>query len=278
MTSPQFEQPPLRTQNTQGRGSSYQHPTTGEAVPSVTTISGLIDKSSFLTPWAAKMAAQWVSQNLPKLVQVTDPDIAFEMVRKGAADLRHEGRDLGSLAHNTIESLLDAISNGRNMADVPIPEPVQHHITGWLQFIQNWQVDSFVLIEETVWSHQHKYAGTLDAVVHSRIKGNVLVDWKTGKSVYSDSALQLTALARADVLVSPAGEKPIPKIDAAGIVHLPAPVLTPTGRVSVRGSWSFRPVAMRDIEWETFLHLRQVYNWEKEHSKNALGGKQTMPA
>src|SRR5690606_38398357 len=122
------------------------------------------------------------------------------------------------------------------------------------------------------------YAGTLDAVVHSRVKGNILVDWKTGKSVYPDSALQLTALARADVLVSPAGEKPIPKIDAAGHVHLPPPGPAPTSRVRDRGSWSFRPVAMRDIEWETFLHLRQVHDWEKEHSKGALGGKQTMPA
>lgn len=278
MSAPQFEQPPLRTRNTEGGGSSYQHPATGEKVPSVTTISGMIDKSSFLTPWAAKLAAQWVSQNMDRLVNLTDPDIVFEMVKKGAADLRHEGRDLGSLAHNTIEMLLDAILAGQDLSTVVVPEAVQHHITGWFEFITRWQVDAFVLIEETVWSHQHKYAGTLDAVVHSKVAGNILVDWKTGKSVYADSAMQLTALARADCLVSPDGERPMPQVDAAGIVHLPAPQLTPTGRPSVRGSWSYRPIPMREVDWETFLHLRAVYDWEKLHAKDALGGKQTTPA
>lgn len=265
-----FEQPDLRTKNRNGSGSSYQHPHTGVRVPSVTTISGLIDKSSFLVPWSAKLAAEYVVENLDTLTSIPDPDAVVETIKVGAEKKRSAGRDLGSLAHNTIE----ALCRGQQ---IDVPEECQHHVSSWLEWVGRY-VDHFVLIEETVWNHTVGYAGTLDVLAKFKDGRNILVDYKTGKDVHADAALQLNALAKAECLITTDGEMPMPQIDGAGVLHLPAPVLTPTGRVSVRGKWSFREVRLRDIEWQTFQALRFAYDWEKVHSTSALGGKQTTPA
>lgn len=265
-----FEQPDLRTKEDQGRGSSYQHPHTGERVPSVTTISGLIDKSSYLVPWSAKLAAEFAADNLPTLMNIPDPDAIAEFVKAGAERRRNAGRDLGSLAHNTIE----ALCRGQQ---IEVPEEVQHHVKSWQEFIARY-VKRIVMMEFTVWSHAHAYAGTGDALFEFKDGRMVLVDYKTGSDVHADAALQLMGLASADVVITTDGEAPMPQIDGLGVLHLPAPVFTKTGKVSVRGKWSFREVPMRPQEWETFLALRRAYQWEKEESRGALGGKQTSPA
>lgn len=271
-----FEQPDLRVKNHGGGGSSYQHPHTGEMVPSVTTISGLIDKSSFLGPWHASLAAQWAAANLPLLVstfdQTKDLDQVIDLIKGGAKRAASEGRDLGSLAHNTIE----AICRGEQPE---IPEMVQHHVQSWTEFMTRY-VKRVIWMEQTVWSHQFKYAGTGDVLFEFHDGRIALVDYKTGKEVHADAAMQLVALARADVIVTTDGEMPMPKIDELGVLHLPAPVRTPTGRVSVRGKWSYRiiPPEKHENAWSSFLALRHAHDWEKNHAKESLGGKQTAPA
>lgn len=266
----EFEQPDLRGKSEQRSSSFYQHPHTGEKVPSVTTISGLIDKSSYLVPWAAKTAAYWAADHIAELSGLTDPDAIAGAIQAGGDKERAKGRDLGSLAHNTIE----AICRGQ---EIEIPPEVVHHVTGWNEWMERY-VRKLILIEETVWSHRHGYAGTLDTAAEFHDGRLMLIDYKTGSAVHADAALQLNALARADVIVSTDGERPLPKFDGLGVLHLPAPVLTPGGKQSIRGQWSFREVEMRDVEWNTFLALRYAYGWEKSESKSAIGGKQTMPS
>lgn len=265
----QFEQPDLRSKDNKTGDSYYQHPHTGERVPSITTISGMIDKSGFLVPWAAKLAAEYVGSNIMTLVNIPDPDAITETVKAAAKRERDKNRDLGSLAHNTIE----ALCRGQQ---IEVDPRVQHHVNSWLEWISAFQVKRFVLIEETVWSHQYHYAGTMDVIAEFGSGEHCLVDYKTG-NIYADAAMQLNAIARADVVVTTAGEFPMPQIDSMGLLHLPAPVLTKSGRPSVRGKWSFRPVAKRDVDWRCFLALREAYDWEHIHSKTAIGGKQTKP-
>lgn len=263
----QFEQPILRMQGP--NGSYYQHPHSGEAVPSVTTISGLIDKSGHLTPWAAKLAAWWAADNFDLLQLCRDPDEIADLIIGGSQRRRDEAKELGSLAHNTIDGILDGKGG-------PIPDAVTHHIKGWTEWVSRY-VDSFILTEATVWSHRYLYAGTLDALVKFKDGSTRLVDYKTGSQVHTDAALQLVALSKADCVVTTDGESPLPRIDGFGVLHLPAPAFTPTGRVSTKGKWSYRDINITEQEWTTFLCLRQVYDWEKKHSKKVLGGKQTQP-
>lgn len=272
---PDFEQPDLRTKNRGGSFSSYQHPHTGDQVPSVTTISGLIDKSSFLGPWHASLAAQWAAANLPLLIKTFDEtkdlDSVIDLIQGGAKRASKYGSDLGSLAHNTIE----AICRGEQ---IDIPQMVVHHVKSWTEFMTRY-VKRVIWMEQTVWSHRYRYAGTADVLLEFHDGTTALVDYKTGKEVHADAAMQLVALAKADVLVTTDGEMPMPKIDRLGVLHLPAPVLTPGGRPSVRGSWSYReiPADKQAIAFDTFLHLRAAFEWDKTHAKTSIGGKQTTP-
>ena len=55
--------------------------------------------------------------------------------------------------------------------------------------------------EATVYSREYGYAGTADLICKIRIGDSLLpaiVDFKTGKAIYNDTAMQLTAYARAD--------------------------------------------------------------------------------
>ena len=272
MTEPQFEQPDLRTTN-QGSlgGSTYQHPHTGQQVPSVTTISGLIDKPH-LVPWSAKLAAEFAADNAEEILGLTDRDLRVACIKAGAEKARAVGRDLGSSAHNAIEGL----TLGRmTMADVP--EDVQHHVAGWSAWVREF-VASFLLVEATVWSHRYGYAGTLDAVVTLKDGRVCLVDYKTSKDVYTEAALQLAALRFADCVVSTDGEFAMPRIDCCAVLHLPAPVLTKTGKQSIRGKWSFREVTADAEDFEVFLALQRAYQWEKGKAATVIGGKQTKPA
>lgn len=260
-----FEEPDLRTV---GRyGSSYQHPVSGEKVPSVTSISGLLDKSGFLVPWSAKLAAEWVAPNIEALAALPDDRTRITVIKEQAKLLREGNRDIGSLAHNTIEAILAG-------EDVKVDPKVQPQVNGFLEWRDEF-VQQVIVVEATVWSYAHKFAGTLDLGVVLKDGTLALVDIKTGKDVHEDAALQIRALAGADTIISTAGELPNLPWQAGGVLHLPQPVLTATGKLSVRGKWSYRPIVLRDQEWETFLALRRALRWEKEEAGLAIGGKQT---
>lgn len=272
----QFEQPDLRTKKASGGGggSVYTHPHTGDQVPSVTTISGMIDKSGFLVPWSAKLAGEYAHHNVEVLAGIDEPEVAAAFIAEGGRRMRDRGKDLGSRVHNAIEALCVG-------AQVDIEDDLVHHFAGWQEWLQNFRVKRVLIVEFTVWSHRYRYAGTADVLVEMEDGSWVLVDYKTGKDVHSDAAMQMIALARADVMVTTAGEAPMPTIHRAGVLHLPAPVLTPKGRQSVRGKWSYRDIPLTgpaaERTWETFLALRSVYDWEKEVAPTILGGKQTAP-
>ena len=271
MTDVQFEQPDLRTTNAGNLGgSTYQHPHTGQQVPSVTSISGLIDKPH-LVPWSAKLAAEFAADNAEEVLGLSDRDLRVACITTGGKRLRDKGKNIGSSAHNAIE----ALTLGR-MTFEDVPEEVRHHVKGWSEWVKAF-VDSFLLVEATVWSHRHGYAGTLDTVVRLKDGRNCLVDYKTSKDVYVEAALQLSALRFADVVVSTDGEFAMPQIDCCAVLHLPSPVLTPTGKQSIRGKWSFREVTADVEDFSVFLALKTAHHWEHNKALTVIGGKQTKP-
>lgn len=266
---PVFEQPDLRTRNAFGSGSSYQHPQTGQRVPGVTSISGLHDKSNYLVPWAMKFVAQAAVDYWDELVNLNDPDARYHFLMAKANLAKDDGRNEGSLAHNTIEQLLAG-------QQVEIADEIKPRIDGWKTWVDRW-VAEWLEVEATVWSHTFGYAGTMDALVRLKDGRVAMVDYKTGKDVHFDAALQLTALKNADVIVSTDGERPFIKPDVCAVLHLPRPVQTKTGRESVRGKWSYREVRTELEEMQCFLALKIAYDYEHQHANAAILGKQTTP-
>lgn len=235
-------------------------------VPGVTSIVGMLPKP-FLQFWNAKMVAELAVDSLDFIKQMAERD------RQGAVDyLKGAARrytkiraDVGSDAHDLFERMIRGESTGSIHPDL---RPYHQHFSEFLDIVQ----PELVRAEDVAWSDEHQYAGSFDAMLRLKLDDNgkpdphgdsalVVADWKTSKSTYPDVALQMSAYAHADRIISPSGEsEPMPEFDGACVLHI-----TPD-------AWEFKPVRIdRDDVFGHFLHLRETFKWDREVSKTVLG-------
>lgn len=238
------------------RGDSrfYVEPETGAKVPGVTSVVSMLPKP-FLTRWAAKSVAEWTAENLGPVVglMLKDPSGAVDLMKGAPWRDTRQAADTGTEVHDLFERLSKGEAIGRVHPDI---KPYVDHFEAFLQEFS----PEYVLMEETVWSDAHAYAGSFDALV--RIEGELVwVDYKTTRSgVHEEVALQLAAYSRADHVLRGDGTRvPLPKSDQAACLHV-----RPEG-------WKLVPVRIGDDVFEHFLHLRETFRWEKEVKDTVLG-------
>ena len=103
--------------------------------------------------------------------------------------------------------------------------------------------------EITVWSEKYHYAGTLDWYARATPRNGapyvILGDTKTGKSVYSDVGMQISALHFADYGFDKNGDQfELPKAESFGVLHVRPRGATcsrsRTSRDASRASWAPR--------------------------------------
>jgi len=112
----------------------------------------------------------------------------------------------------------------------------------------------------TVWSDQHRYAGSTDAFL--RIQGEpVVVDWKTTKSIYPEVGLQLAAYRYADHVIDQYGTtSPIPALNGGAVLHVR------------EDGYDLVPLRCDEQVFEVFLALRNFsFEWAAEISKSIVG-------
>lgn len=159
---------------------------------------------------------------------------------------------------------------------IPRPEAlpaVAPYLQSFRHFLEDFKPD-FQLVEATVFNVAEGYAGTLDAV--ARIGGRTfLFDWKTGKDIYPDVALQLAAYEHAEgVLLRDGSSAPMPAVDGCAALHLREfdPEL-----VDDRG-YEVVPVATGQPAWDAFRYVREVMRWMEDTSKGVLSQPLTNAA
>lgn len=245
---------------------------------SVTTIIGNGLPKPAIAGWQAKTIAEYAVANHRQLAGmlaavriihtdtgiqvVTDPDAVQAAVDwlKGSP-WRESSRkmDIGSAVHAEAEAYV---------LGIPRPEPpalIRGYIDGFRDFIATME-PTYELTEATVYNPAESYAGTLDAVM---VIGGVrlLVDYKSGKDIYPDVALQLAAYGHATHVLLPDGSsQPMPKVDAAAALHL-----------REDGTWALIPVEIGEVPWAAFRYAREVMRWMEEGSKNVLSQPVTNP-
>ncbi|MEU1074308.1 MULTISPECIES: hypothetical protein [unclassified Streptomyces] len=241
------------------RGASrfYIDPDDGDVkVPGVTSVGSMLPKD-FLTFWAAKEAAE---------AAVSNWDIVSELIKrdpKGAVDyLKNAHRrkttaasDLGSAAHDIFERM----SRGEKINDRSVHMDLKPFVRWFREFLAEIK-PRFLYLEETVWSDTHKYAGSFDAI--AEVDGEVvLLDWKTSARVYDSVALQLSAYRYADrIILAESGESvPVPATVGGAVLHV-----RPEG-------WQLVPVKCDEEVFDTFLHLRGVFDWEAHGKRSVVG-------
>lgn len=243
-------------------------PHTGEEtsvkIPGVTTLLGDGIPKGGLTSWAAEQAAQYAIEHwaelgeLPLLKRAKEIQYAWQRERDAAA-----GR--GTQIHKLAEKL-------QRHEEVEVPDGLEGHVEACVAFLDDYGVDP-ILAETTVVNRTVGYAGTLDLVVEMLGK-RWLLDWKTGKNVYAEAALQLAAYAHAEHYVKGGEELPMDElgIDRGAVVHLRA------------DGYDVYPMDITLAPFNLFRHAayvgRQV-KWDKDTRRAEIDrfkGKALQPA
>lgn len=231
----------------------------GELYPSVTHILQAISKPALIawsanteraavTEAAADLYAEWASQlvppQMPRASYVATLTARLGQVKAHQKELAKAG-DIGTQIHQKIEWMMRTA-----MGVLAGPEPVVTDAALWAcmafeDFAKSVHLKP-VLIEKTVFSRTHQFAGTMDLL--ARVNGElVLIDFKSGKSVYPESFLQSAAYSTA--LVEMGYVLP----SAALIVRLPKVETDPAFEVvSVPPAADLLP---------TFLAVKELWKW-----------------
>ncbi len=254
---------------------------------SVTTIIGNGLPKPAIAGWQARSIAEYAVANWRQIggmlgavrlartdeagvFIVSDPDAVAGAVDwlKGAPWRESKRKmDVGSVVHAEAEA---------HVLGIPRPEPlptIAPYVESFRHFLDDFKPE-FELTEASVYNIKEGYAGTLDAIVRV---GNrrLLVDYKTGKDIYADVALQLAAYERAESVLLPDGSS-APMLPVDGCVALHLREYDPA-RPDDRG-YSVIPVATGQAAWDAFRYCREVMRWMEETSKNVLSQPMTNPA
>jgi hypothetical protein len=173
---------PALAEHVRGKGRMYRNPSTDELVPSITNVQGTLSKDA-LPRWSAKMVAETayrMRHSLPEMAQ----DEAVDMLKASPWNNSRRAADRGTDIHGYLEARL----LGRDPDD--LSEQASEYVAAAEAWLDVWQPEP-LLTETTVFGIG--YAGTGD--LWCRIDGEeCIVDFKTGKALYPDSALQIAAL------------------------------------------------------------------------------------
>lgn len=161
----------------------------------VTTILGLVPK--YLLPWAAKVTAEHIQENLLDRIQnveTIDESYVVELcaaAKKAHTIKRDAAGDIGSAVHDLAERVL-------TLRPITPPTPDAPEYAGYqafLEWFRQTQIDiDTVQSERIVFSKRLFYAGTCDCLAEIRGKLNI-IDFKTSSGFYEDQPLQLAAYA-----------------------------------------------------------------------------------
>jgi hypothetical protein len=203
----------------------------GTRVPSVTTITGILDKPA-LKVWANKIGLQGIEIN-----RYVD---ALAVV--------------GTLAHDMILADL----SGESVAAVAAPaDPATRDLSenSYLSFC-SWRKQHDVkpiVLEKSLVSERYRYGGRVDMV--ATVDGVLeLVDFKTGKGVYPEMFYQLAGYAPL-LLENGIVDRPIEQARILCIPRAEAETFVEKAKTSLR------------VEWEIFQRCLEVYNLMKEIEK-----------
>lgn len=225
-----------------GRGHSYQ--LDGEKVPGVTTVTGNLPKRA-LVDWAGRVTAEYAVDHWQELAE-QPPSARLNTLTRA----RYDTTSKAALRGTQIHTLGERVSHG---LEVDAGEH-QAEVEAYARFLDRWDVD--VLATETPCaSTRWRYAGTADAwAVFGRGElagARVLLDIKTGKGVYDETALQLTAYRFCDLWQpnGPDSEEEQPPCDAVVVAH----ILPDTVRLL--------PVDADALQFRQFQYLLQTTQW-----------------
>lgn len=192
----------------------------GIEYPSVTTITGILDKPA-LVQWAANCAVDYVAGNLDRLKSdnVHEGEAVLSEARSAHRTVKDEAAGNGTKVHKAIELYI----NGQDYSELLDNEQTRTAFDAFL----SWESKNHVIWIKTecqVFSIKHGYAGRFDAI--AMVNGyRYLIDFKTSKGIWNEMKYQLCAYRQAH------NETESEKIENIAILHLDKETGEPTFKV-----------------------------------------------
>lgn len=164
------------------RGGFYWKANPKKPYVSVTNVLSVIDKPQ-LRYWFGKMV-YWA--------MVEDPTLQEQAALAAPYKKSDQAKSRGTTVHSIVETYKHTKEH---------LETVPEAFRGYATAFYNWVKDNDIEIlenERTVFSELHEYAGTLDLLVRNNQSNKTFViDVKTGKDIYPEAYLQLSAYKQA---------------------------------------------------------------------------------
>lgn len=210
MTATAAAEPRLKRRN-YGRGHGYT--IDGEKVLGVTSIIDVLDKPA-LRNWYAEQAAKRAVDDWDRIAEMPISE-RLEYIRWGPRDTVRAAAIRGTEIHDLGHKLATG-------AEVDVPDTHRGPVEAYARWLDEWQVEP-IASETPLASITHRYGGTADlwGRVGVRDNGVALLDIKTGKGVYNETALQLAAYRYSELIQPEAGvEIATPEVDLVYVAHV----------------------------------------------------------
>ncbi len=247
-------------------GDRWYRDEDGATAPGVSSIVNMLPKPA-LTPWAARMAAEFAVKNIEAVYNLAKVDSEAAVALVKGAPWRSSGRaaDAGTEVHHYTELIGRAMLAGEK-PQFSAPSDVMPFLRQFARYVAEFKVEP-VMLETTVWHDEpgQEYSGTFDFLgklptLHG--DGLVIVDTKTGASgIWSSSAIQQTAYRYARQYIDPDTGK---KKDMPEVVATYGLWLRPEG-------FALIPLASTQEELDEWRRLRGSYGWKISREKKVVG-------
>jgi hypothetical protein len=224
----------------------------GKRYPSVTSIiKGGIPTPS-LERWKRNQVIERAADNRKMLATLTKAK-AMEFLKEEDDTVRGAAADFGSGIHSFIEASIKGW-------DLPSLDEDSARVIGQFERFNAEYQPVWLDSEFSCFSDKYGYAGTADAIV--RIAGTeYILDFKTGKRIYPEVALQLSAYDNSDFIRSKEGTTRSTIRLGRGLALQLRPDMYELSLIDI-GKDTF----------DTFLSCLDIFNWSHVQSDHVVRG------
>ncbi len=259
----------------------------GDRYLSVTNVLSKSIAKDALLPWGVKLTAEKAlaaynfllrngrepaKQKLERKVkgQAVMKEVDHDVYWKAQHRLVKEASaERGSIIHDWAEQWTLAGNVDSESVEFPeMPPLYEDECRGIMRAFDHYQIKAEVA-ECTVYSRAHKYAGSADLIATVGAYGGArfLLDFKTGKNAWPETAYQLAAYRFGEFIGLPDGtEEPVPETQGGGVLHVDF------------GQTSLIPYKCGRDQFEVFTHMVAVAYDLVENSKTLMNPPSILSA